>query len=103
MGIIGWIAPRSLGAGYDNLRSMLDGRLAFVALLTLGVFKFLSWALCLGSGTSGGTVAHDVHAALMRRRRNARSAALLVVWWPLAYTGCPNSGICLWGSPCWWE
>lgn len=57
VGIIGWIDPRTLGPGYDNLRSMLDGRLAFASLLTLGVFKFFSWTLCLGSGTSGGTVA----------------------------------------------
>lgn len=57
VGIFGWIDPRTLGPGYQNLRGLLDGQLAFAALLTLGIFKFLSWSICLGSGTSGGTVA----------------------------------------------
>lgn len=57
VGIIGWIDPRTLGAGYHNLRSLLDGNMATGALLTLAAFKFLSWSLCLGSGTAGGTLA----------------------------------------------
>lgn len=57
VGVTGWIDPRTLGPGYENLRAMLDGQLAFTALVTLGIFKFLSWTVCLGSGTSGGTVA----------------------------------------------
>ncbi|MEO5712935.1 MAG: chloride channel protein [Luteolibacter sp.] len=57
VGIFGWIDPRTLGPGYQNLRALLDGHLAFTALATLAVFKFLSWSLCLGSGTSGGTFA----------------------------------------------
>ena len=57
VGIFGWIDPRTLGPGYQNLRALLEGHMAFTALVTLVVFKFLSWAICLGSGTSGGTVA----------------------------------------------
>lgn len=57
VGVIGWIDPRTLGPGYFNLRAMLDGHLAVTALLSLLVLKFLSWAICLGSGTAGGTLA----------------------------------------------
>lgn len=57
VGVIGWIDPRTLGPGYQNLRALLDGNLALSAILTLGIFKCLSWSVCLGSGTSGGTVA----------------------------------------------
>lgn len=57
VGVIGWIDPRTLGAGYPNLRALLDGQLPVIALITLGVFKFLSWSICLGSGTAGGTLA----------------------------------------------
>ena len=57
VGIIGWIDPRTMGAGYHNLRSLLDGDMATGALATLAIFKFLSWSLCLGSGTAGGTLA----------------------------------------------
>lgn len=57
VGIVGWLDPRTLGPGYDNLHAMLEGKMIVAALLSLGLFKFLSWAICLGSGTSGGTVA----------------------------------------------
>lgn len=57
VGLIGWLDPRTLGPGYFNLHGLLEGHMAVVALLTLGIFKFLSWTICLGSGTSGGTVA----------------------------------------------
>ncbi len=57
VGIIGWLDPRTLGPGYFNLHGLLEGNMAAVALCTLGIFKFLSWTICLGSGTSGGTVA----------------------------------------------
>ncbi|RYD24220.1 MAG: chloride channel protein [Verrucomicrobiaceae bacterium] len=57
VGVLGWIDPRTLGPGYPNLQALLDGRMAFAAVVTLLVFKLLSWSICLGSGTSGGTVA----------------------------------------------
>lgn len=57
VGIVGWLDPRTFGPGYFNLHAMLEGKMAAVALLSLGIFKFLSWSVCLGSGTSGGTVA----------------------------------------------
>ncbi|RYD37417.1 MAG: chloride channel protein [Verrucomicrobiaceae bacterium] len=57
VGVIGWIDPRTLGVGYDNLRQLLDGNLPLGALATLALWKFLSWWIALGSGTSGGTLA----------------------------------------------
>ena len=57
IGIFGYIAPDTLGVGYDNIRDLLAGSLTQRTLIMLFVFKFLSWAISLGSGTSGGTLA----------------------------------------------
>lgn len=57
VGAVGLAAPRTLGVGYDNIEGILGGSFAFRALLILGVAKFVSWAIALGSGTSGGTLA----------------------------------------------
>ena len=57
VGVIGYFAPHTLGVGYDNIISVLSGSVAIVLLLRLFFFKFLSWAIALGSGTSGGTLA----------------------------------------------
>jgi CBS domain-containing protein len=57
VGVIGWFAPRTFGVGYDNISQIISNQLPlrFIALLT--VMKFISWAISLGSGTSGGTLA----------------------------------------------
>lgn len=57
VGVIGWIEPRTLGVGYTNIQAILGGSLAGKALLLLVALKFVSWAVYLGSGTSGGTLA----------------------------------------------
>ncbi len=57
VGVIGWFDPRTLGVGYDNLRTLLDGNLALGAITALAGLKFLSWWIALSSGTSGGTLA----------------------------------------------
>ncbi len=57
VGIVGWIAPRTLGVGYGNIDDTLSGALAGRALLFLVIFKFVSWVISLASGTSGGTLA----------------------------------------------
>lgn len=57
VGIIGYFAPRTLGVGYENITALLSGNLPFYAVLSLCLFKFCSWAIALGSGTSGGTLA----------------------------------------------
>lgn len=57
VGLIGYFAPHTLGVGYDNIISILSGTLSLVLIIRLCFFKFLSWAIALGSGTSGGTLA----------------------------------------------
>jgi CIC family chloride channel protein len=57
VGIIGWFAPKTFGVGYSNIDSLLRDPLTLHLLLVLSVFKFLSWSISLGSGTSGGTLA----------------------------------------------
>lgn len=57
VGIIGYFAPRTIGVGYENITALLGGELPFYAVLSLCLFKFCSWAIALGSGTSGGTLA----------------------------------------------
>lgn len=57
VGIIGYYAPRTLGVGYENIKDILNGHVTLSILFTLAVLKFISWAIALGSGTSGGTLA----------------------------------------------
>jgi H+/Cl- antiporter ClcA len=57
VGVIGYFAPHTLGVGYDNIISLLSGTLPMSLVLSLCLLKFLSWAIALGSGTSGGTLA----------------------------------------------
>lgn len=57
VGIVGYIDPRSLGVGYSNITNALQGKLLLVPALTLFFWKFISWSVALGSGTSGGTLA----------------------------------------------
>lgn len=57
VGVVGYIAPRTLGVGYDNIVDILSGDLPIRFVLTLCLLKYLSWVIALGSGTSGGTLA----------------------------------------------
>ncbi len=57
VGIVGYFAPRTLGVGYENITDILSGHLALDVVLSLCLMKFISWAIALGSGTSGGTLA----------------------------------------------
>lgn len=57
VGVIGYYDPRTLGVGYSNIISALQGNILLVPALTLFIFKLVSWAIALGSGTSGGTLA----------------------------------------------
>lgn len=57
VGAIGCFVPRTLGVGYDNIQSILSADLIGTTLLVLCLAKFVSWAIALGSGTSGGTLA----------------------------------------------
>ncbi|HTQ59935.1 MAG TPA: chloride channel protein [Candidatus Solibacter sp.] len=57
VGVIGYFAPHTMGVGYDNIESIVSGHLLGRALVILFLLKFVSWAISLGSGTSGGTLA----------------------------------------------
>lgn len=57
VGIIGYFFPHTLGVGYDNISGLLSGSMPLKVMLGLCFFKFLSWSIALGSGTSGGTLA----------------------------------------------
>ncbi|MBS1594190.1 MAG: chloride channel protein [Bacteroidetes bacterium] len=57
VGVIGYFAPLTLGVGYSNITMALSGTMALSVLASLCLFKFTSWSIALGSGTSGGTLA----------------------------------------------
>jgi CIC family chloride channel protein len=57
VGFIGTFAPATLGVGYQNITNALTGQLSLSVLVALCFWKFLSWSISLGSGTSGGTLA----------------------------------------------
>ncbi len=57
VGVVGLISPHTLGVGYDNIDHILSGRLTISAVGVLCAWKFVSWSISLGSGTSGGTLA----------------------------------------------
>ena len=57
VGVIGFLDPRTLGVGYDNIEAILSGSVVGYALIGLVVLKLVSWSVALGSGTSGGTLA----------------------------------------------
>lgn len=57
VGIVGYLSPRTLGVGYNNIADILTGTVSMQLLLSLCFLKFISWSISLGSGTSGGTLA----------------------------------------------
>ena len=57
VGVIGYFRPRTLGVGYYNISDAISHSLTLQVMAGLCLWKFLSWAIALGSGTSGGTLA----------------------------------------------
>ncbi len=57
VGVVGVLSPHTMGVGYDNIDRILSGDLAGEAVIVFCLLKFVSWALSLGTGTSGGTLA----------------------------------------------
>jgi H+/Cl- antiporter ClcA len=57
VGLVGLVAPNTLGVGYYNIRDILSHNLTVGAIAFLCMMKFVSWSISLGSGTSGGTLA----------------------------------------------
>ena len=56
-GIVGYFNPATLGVGYNNITEILSGSMTTQVIMSLCILKFVSWAVALGSGTSGGTLA----------------------------------------------
>lgn len=57
VGFIGHFFPETMGVGYYNIEQLLNNELVLSSIVVLFIFKFLSWVIALGSGTSGGTLA----------------------------------------------
>ncbi|UEG49937.1 chloride channel protein [Ferruginibacter lapsinanis] len=57
VGTVGYFNPHTLGVGYENITNIISGTLPVQIVLSLCILKFISWAIALGSGTSGGTLA----------------------------------------------
>jgi H+/Cl- antiporter ClcA len=57
VGVVGYVAPHTLGVGYDNIEEIVAGHIAGAALVALCGWKLVSWTISLASGTSGGTLA----------------------------------------------
>jgi H+/Cl- antiporter ClcA/predicted transcriptional regulator len=57
VGIIGYFFPWTLGVGYENITGILSASWDLKVIAVLCIAKFVSWAIYLGSGTSGGTLA----------------------------------------------
>jgi CIC family chloride channel protein len=57
VGVVGVASPHTMGVGYDNIDRILSGELTGQAVMIFCALKFVSWALSLGTGTSGGTLA----------------------------------------------
>ena len=57
VGLGGLIDAHVLGAGYESIRALLEGSLAFRVALALLIVKAAVWLIALGSGTSGGVLA----------------------------------------------
>jgi CIC family chloride channel protein len=81
VGIIGYFAPRTLGVGYNNIIDVLSGTMSLHILLSLCLLKFISWAISLGSGTSGGTLAPLL---TIGGATGALLGSLIIYWFPLS-------------------
>jgi CBS domain-containing protein len=57
VGIVGYFYPRTLGVGYENISDIVSDKLTISVVAALALWKFVSWSIALGSGTSGGTLA----------------------------------------------
>ncbi|HSV14141.1 MAG TPA: chloride channel protein, partial [Tepidisphaeraceae bacterium] len=81
LGIIGYFRPDVLGVGYSNITLTLSGERTLGFLAMLGLMKFIAWAIALGSGTSGGTLAplFTIGGAL-----GGVCGGAMSVWWPHA-------------------
>ncbi len=57
VGVVGYVAPDTLGVGYYNIANFLADGLPIKFVFFLCLLKFISWSISLSSGTTGGTLA----------------------------------------------
>ena len=55
--VVGYIMPRALSVGYDQIGAVLADKVPFHVIPGLAVAKLVAWWIALASGTSGGTLA----------------------------------------------
>lgn len=85
VGVVGYFAPRTLGVGYNNITDLLSGNMPIQIVISLCLMKFISWAISLGSGTSGGTLAPLL---TIGGATGALLGSVILYWFP-------NSGVTL--------
>ncbi|MDE3185629.1 MAG: chloride channel protein [Bacteroidota bacterium] len=90
VGVIGYFSPRTLGVGYNNITDILAGSLGMHIVLSLCLLKFISWAIALGSGTSGGTLAPLL---TIGGATGALLAALILYFFPSAGLTLPLAAL----------
>ncbi len=90
VGIIGYFAPRTLGVGYNNIIDLISGNLSFNIIVSLCIWKFVSWAISLGSGTSGGTLAPLL---TIGGATGALLGTLIIQWFPASGVTIPLAAL----------
>lgn len=90
VGVIGYFAPRTLGVGYNNIIDILSGTMSIQILLPLCLLKFISWAISLGSGTSGGTLAPLL---TIGGATGALLGGIIIYWFPLSGVTIPLAAL----------
>jgi len=88
VGVVGFFSPRTLGVGYSNITDLLSGTVSMQIVVSLCVFKFISWAISLGSGTSGGTLAPLL---TIGGATGSLIGSMGMFWFPLAGISIPLS------------
>ncbi|MES2592481.1 MAG: chloride channel protein [Bacteroidota bacterium] len=90
VGVVGYFAPRTLGVGYSNITDILSGTMPLEILLSLCLLKFVSWAVSLGSGTSGGTLAPLL---TIGGATGALMGGLIIYWFPASGVTIPLAAL----------
>ncbi|MEN6453106.1 MAG: chloride channel protein [Prolixibacteraceae bacterium] len=90
VGIVGYYAPRTLGVGYYNIIDILSGTMSIHILLSLCILKFISWAISLGSGTSGGTLAPLL---IIGGATGSLLGSLIIYWFPESGIALPLAAL----------
>src|SRR3546814_15663660 len=54
-GLVGWFEPRTMGVGYENIDAIVSGNFTVQIIAKMCILTFITWAVALGSGTSGAT------------------------------------------------